>query len=96
MIPRGDTAKTTSERDWWINPDHKIYQKWRMFIFIIVALLVEYVIPLRLSFEPKRTISLWLMVLDTTVDFIMFIDSILKFLIPLNVDGTLFINLYAF
>jgi len=96
VIPRVDTAKTKFEMDWWINPDHKIYQKWRMFIFMIVALLVEYVIPLRLSFEPKRTISLWLTVLDTTIDIIMFIDSTLKFFIPLNVDGTLFINLYTF
>lgn len=58
-------------------------------MFIVNVIWIQMAMPIRLAFEEKRYIATWVVIVDTVVDFLYLIDSILTFFLPLiNNDGT--------
>lgn len=69
-------------------PHSKFYEYWNYLTLMLCLLWVVTLVPYRLSFEDKREIELWVCVIDTLVDIIFFINSLMNFVTPLEFDST--------
>jgi len=72
--------------------NNKLYDKWLYLLLFINIIWVQFVTPLRMSFEDKRTVYGPIAFGDLVIDIIYIIDSILTFFVPdttTNVDGNI-------